>query len=63
MLINNGYRQTDIEKQIKTTIDEWYEQTPQKEKENNANKIKLFYQGIMHNQYKNEEKAIRNIIN
>ena len=60
MLINNGYKQTDIEKQIKSTLDEWYKQTPQKERNNNE--IKLFYQGIMHSQYKNEEKAMKSII-
>ena len=60
VLINNGYKNSDVQEAIKTAIDKRLTnyQQPHEEKE----KIKIFYKSHMSTQYRMEEKAIRDII-
>ena len=52
-LVDNGYANKDIHRVTRTTLDRWYA-----EEDNNAEdskrKIKLFYKGFMHKDYKKE---------
>ena len=61
ILMNNGFSYNDVQQQIKTTLDDWYT-TEQRPPQNNVEHIKLFYQAIMHTKYKEEEHAIKNIV-
>ena len=60
-LVNNGYANKDIQRVTKTTLDHWYA-----EEDNNAEdskrKIKLFYKGFMHKDYKKDEAIMRKIV-
>ena len=62
MLLNNGYSNKEVSRITKQTIDAWY--TNNNEAANNEDHvIKLFHKNQFHNNYKKDEKALRNIIN
>ena len=62
ILVNNGYRNSDINTAINRAVDRWYRQpasnTTEKEKEN----IKIYYRNFMSQDYKTEERIIKDII-
>ncbi|XP_064120748.1 uncharacterized protein LOC135225344 [Macrobrachium nipponense] len=62
MLVNNGYPNKMISREIKKDLNEWY-MADEENKENPPSKdILLFYKSFMHQRYK-EEKCIRQIVN
>ena len=61
MLVNNGYSNEEVEKRIRKNINKWYMENHEETPENNN--IKLFYRGYYHKNYKEDEKALRKIIN
>ena len=58
VLVDNGYSNSQIEKVVKNVMDKWYNN------ENNVREdcIKVFYKNQYHNNYKEDEKAIRKIL-
>ena len=60
VLINNGYKNSDVQEAIKTAIGKKHtnKQQPNEDKE----KIKIFYKSHMSTQHRIEEQAIRDII-
>ena len=63
ILVNNGFSNATIDSRFKRAIDKWYagnDHQPNQEITNE--RIKLFYNAIMHQNYKQEEQAIRKII-
>ena len=60
ILVNNGYSNQEIEKRIRKNINKWYIGNQEEPPQNN---IKLFYRGYFHKNYKEDEKALRKIIN
>ena len=63
-LINNGFSNKEISKQIRKAIDQWYDQgtTPPEAAPEDAENIRLFYRGYWHRDYKKDEDALRNLI-
>ena len=60
VLVNNGYRNTDITNAIKTAMDKYHSPTSSPNDENNI--IKLYYKNHMSTQYREEEQAIKDIV-
>ena len=60
ILVNNGYRNNDINTAISRTLDKWYRQPAAntEEKEN----IKIYYKNFMSQDYRTEERIIKDII-
>ena len=60
-LVDNGYTDKVIQRVTRTTLDRWYA-----EEDNNAEdtkrKVKLFYRGFMHKDYKKDEVIMRRIV-
>ena len=59
VLVNNGYKNSDVNETIKKTIGKWHttgQHSPPKEK------IQLYYKNHMSSEYKKEKNIIKNII-
>lgn len=63
VLANNGFKDCDVNQRFKRAIDRWYnDQDNPIPNENPKGQIKIFYGAIMHSNYREEEKAMKNII-
>ncbi|XP_076034579.1 uncharacterized protein LOC143021171 [Oratosquilla oratoria] len=63
VLINNGFSEKDIRRQTSKIIDNWYKNgSSNQHKENNNNKINLYYKGTFSTAYKEEERIMKKII-
>ena len=60
MLVNNGFTNKAIDRQVRKSIDKWYTQSQPTPEEDT---ISLFYKSHYHQEYKKEEKALKEIIN
>ncbi|XP_066964313.1 uncharacterized protein [Macrobrachium rosenbergii] len=58
-LIDNGHPNQNIEESIKVNINKWYHQEPRPDA---PERIELFYKGQFHHKYKEDEHALKNII-
>ena len=58
MLLNNGFHQNDIDKQVNKTLNDWYERKEHKKEEY----IKLYYKAHFSSEYKEDERIMRQII-
>ena len=67
VLVNNGFSNREIDRQIKASIEKWYLQeqphTTPDDDDNNNSKINIFYKSQFHSNYKKEEKCIKEIVN
>ena len=59
ILVNNGFSNKEINKRIRNIIDKWYLNPAENDP---CRKIKLFYKGYFHNKYKQDENALKKII-
>ena len=61
VLLMNGFKEENIEKQIKNTLDK-YQVSQSTSKEDNKNTIKLYYRAFYSTAYKEEERIIKQIV-
>ncbi|XP_066965659.1 uncharacterized protein [Macrobrachium rosenbergii] len=59
VLVNNGHKNRDIQDTVMKGLENWYQQEPRPAPPED---IKLFYRGRFHKWYKDNEKALKNII-
>ena len=59
-LINNGYSNQEVQERVRVNINKWYANPTQKPP---TQEIKLFYRAYFHKNHKQDEAAIRKIIN
>ena len=58
ILLNNGFEQDNIDKIVKKTMNNWYEQKERSKEES----IKLYYKAHFSTEYREEERIMRQII-
>ena len=62
ILVNNGFSNKQVHLQTKRVMDRWYLNNSNNTQEVQKNRINLFYRNQFHTNYKEDEKALRNII-
>ncbi|XP_066982641.1 uncharacterized protein [Macrobrachium rosenbergii] len=59
VLVNNGHPNRSIQTAYRRTMEKWYNQ---EERRDTPEMVTLFYKGNYHSQYKEDERALKNII-
>jgi len=60
VLINNGYKNSDVQNAIRRAIDSW--RNKEEKTKDDDNKIKLYYRNHMSNAYKIEESTVKDLV-
>ena len=62
ILINNGFSNKRVDEITKKIINKWYAGDSNAETDDQKNKIKLYYKNQFHHSYKQDERALKDII-
>ena len=62
ILVNNGFSNKDINNTIRKAVDKWYMDSDDDDRPQEKDLIKIFYKNQFHAKYKEDERALRNII-
>ena len=62
LLVNNGYSNREVQTKLRRIIDAWYQGLPPTTPANDGTTHKIFFKSHMSSKYKEDERAIKNII-
>ena len=62
ILVNNGFSNKDINNTIRKAVDKWYMDSDDNNRPQEKDLIKIFYKNQFHAKYKEDERALRTII-
>ena len=62
ILVNNGFSNKDINNTIRKAVDKWYMDSDDDDRPQEKDLIKIFYKNQFHAKYKEDERALRTII-